>query len=329
MKTSNHHYNDLVLVATTIDTVGIGGVTVHIERLMEWLNKDKFPFTLCNYKTLSMLKQINIIRKSKVVHIHVNNSVLRVFYSLLGFCLGKKTILTIHGDLKNKGWFCNMLDRKAVTLCTVPVVINQHCFEVACKWNKSTKLMSAFIPPAEDGFLPQYAIDKIHRIKSSGLKIVATNAYSMVSDSFGNEIYGIKFLVEFFKNRNEFLFVSDPSGTYRDHFGTNELKNVFIIPEKHSFYAVIQQSDIVIRATSTDGDSLSVREAMFAGKPIIATDVVDRPQGVIKFKYNDVNSLEMAMNKALENKQNAEYAPVNVVDHLQQLYIQLIGVKSI
>lgn len=47
----------------------------------------------------------------------------------------------------------------------------------------------------------------------------------------------------------------------------------------------------MIRFTTTDGDSLSVKEALLAGKSVIATDVVDRPEQVILVN-NDLDALE-------------------------------------
>ena len=40
---------------------------------------------------------------------------------------------------------------------------------------------------------------------------------------------------------------------------------------------------LFIRATTTDGDSVSLREALYFGAPILASDVVPRPDGVMLF----------------------------------------------
>lgn len=45
-----------------------------------------------------------------------------------------------------------------------------------------------------------------------------TNASAMNYDRKGNEIYGIKFLIDFLKNSKCHLFVSDPSGDYSSFF---------------------------------------------------------------------------------------------------------------
>ena len=43
---------------------------------------------------------------------------------------------------------------------------------------------------------------------------------------------------------------------------------------------LIQDCDIVLRTTKFDGDAISIREALYLGKPVIATDNGMRPDGV-------------------------------------------------
>lgn len=58
---------------------------------------------------------------------------------------------------------------------------------------------------------------------------------------------------------------------------------------------------MIIRNTPTDGDSLSVKEALYLHKPILATDAVSRPKGVILFKYNDEESFSEAVKVAMHS----------------------------
>lgn len=309
----------LLIIGPRIATAGVGGVTIHVERLAEWLKKDNCSFTICDYKRESMWCQFCKIWESEVLHIHVSHPMLRLFYVLLGVLLRKKTILTIHGDLGRFSAWKNWLDRMAVTLSFTPIAINQRSFEKAQRWNRRAVLMTAFIPPLDDGFLPKTVFKKIEALKTAGAKVFVTNASAMNYDRKGNEIYGIKFLIDFLKNGKCHLFVSDPSGDYSRFFRNADIENVDFITEQHSFYALIKQSDIVVRATSTDGDSLSVREALYAGKPVVATDCVDRPSGTILFKYNDRQSFELAL-RHLEGRKDKNLRQNNVVKEIERLY---------
>lgn len=96
----------------------------------------------------------------------------------------------------------NWLDRMAVTLSFTPIAINQRSFEKAQRWNRRAVLMTAFIPPLDDGFLPKSVFKKIEALKTAGAKVFVTNASAMNYDRKGNEIYGIKFLIDFLKMVN-------------------------------------------------------------------------------------------------------------------------------
>jgi len=58
-----------------------------------------------------------------------------------------------------------------------------------------------------------------------------------------------------------------------------------------SCLAVIARSDIFVRTTFSDGDAISVREAIAAGTPVVASDVVSRPAGTFCFKTGDARDL--------------------------------------
>ena len=313
----------ILFIGTLPDTAGIGGVTIHIERLLVWLDKNNCKVDFYDYKK-SILKSVVSILKHKVIHIHVSNPYLRFFYILLCFLGCKKSILTIHGDIGRFSFIKNLMDKLSIWLCVVPIVINESSYKKSIKWNKHVLLLSAFIPPYETGYFPEDIKNKISQKKHTGKIIIATNASICSYDKYGNEIYGIDFLVKFFQNKSDFILViSDSSKMYWEKYKNQDLTNVIFVTEPHSFFALIKISDIVIRATSTDGDSLSIKEALYVGKTVVATDCVSRPKQVITFKYNDSISLSKVLEKALF------YSPTiffyeNTVSTLIRLYNQLM-----
>lgn len=312
----------VLIVGTVPETAGIGGVTIHIDRLIKWLHKKDYPVELCDYKKESFASQFKKILSHKVIHIHASNPYLRIMYVSVCALLLKKTIFTVHGDLGRFSTFKNLLDKIAVKLSTVPIVINRKSYDKAIKWNKLTQLLSAFIPPYELGYIPKQTAQQIDKAKKKGCLIYATNASQRSFDKFGNEIYGIDFLISYFqKIPNATLVISDPSQDYKRIYADREFENVIFINEPHSFYAVITKSDYVLRATSTDGDSLSVKEALYAQKKVIATDYVDRPDGTILFKYNDEDSFAAAL--CIADQQMNTTLSENTVDSIINLYKRL------
>lgn len=306
--------NPILILGPIPNTAGIGGVTVHVQRLLEWLDAKDVEYTLCDYKTLAFKKQIHMIMQHKNVHLHVSHPALRIMYALIVKLMGKKLVFTVHGNLGRFNHFENLLDRWAVRLSDVPITINRQSYIKALEWNKRTQLISAFIPPVKEGDAPEWALKKIESLRAKGHRVLSTNASACSFTPKGEEIYGIEFLIDFFRQRDEVLVISDPSGQYAEkHKG----EDLFIITEPHSTYALYKHVDGTIRNTATDGDSLSVRESLLLGLPTYVTDRVDRPEGCILFQYNDARSLTKSLSK---EKKAMELTTDNSIDQIIQVY---------
>ena len=58
---------------------------------------------------------------------------------------------------------------------------------------------------------------------------------------------------------------------------------------------LLDRCDILLRTTLFDGDAISVREALFLGKPVVATDNGMRPDGVILIPIHNADALVAAI----------------------------------
>ncbi|EOA57220.1 hypothetical protein HMPREF1214_02732 [Bacteroides sp. HPS0048] len=270
----------------------IGGVTIHVDRLVTILEKLEMPFSFYNLKFFSVISLTNAILKHKYAHLHSSSSIFRLFFSLMCICTHTKSIITIHGNLGRFSFVYNLMDYMAVWLSDYPIVINQNSYLKAFKINKKTLLMSAYIPSMSNEKLSNNIVGMIEKMKSRYEFICISNAYNFSLGKDGEEIYGITELVTFFREENEYGFVlSDPSGEYSKRF-IDVPDNVFIINKPHPFVEVLKYVDCYIRYTSTDGDSLSIHEAIDSGSFVIATDVVDRPTEVILVHRGDFIELK-------------------------------------
>jgi glycosyltransferase involved in cell wall biosynthesis len=63
--------------------------------------------------------------------------------------------------------------------------------------------------------------------------------------------------------------------------------------------AVVAASDLFVRPTRADGDSLAVREARALGIRVVASDAAARPPGTALFATGDWRSLARAVKRAL------------------------------
>jgi glycosyltransferase involved in cell wall biosynthesis len=69
--------------------------------------------------------------------------------------------------------------------------------------------------------------------------------------------------------------------------------------------ALMSQSDVFVRPTLEDGDSISVREALELEVPVVASRVGTRPPGVILFHPGDVEDLLSKLDSALSQRSQA------------------------
>ena len=167
-------------------------------------------------------------------------------------------------------------------------------------------LCRLFLPPSleNEDELPNELEEILEKNKNKENKIVISNAYRL--DWHNNEdLYGFDLLLKVAKTvkKNKlkiFIVLIISSGEentsllkkYNNQINNENLSSVVVLlPYAVSFVKLILRSDLVIRATNTDGDSLSIREALHLKIPVIASDVVERPSGTILFKNRDSEDL--------------------------------------
>ena len=293
-----------MLIGPSVEEQGIGGVTIHVQRLRDYLAAHHFENEFKNYKDNTIGGILRAIRKADIVHIHVSHPGFMLFLTICSRMMKKNVIITLHGNYGRFGKANNLFVRSAMRIATVPIAINEKSYEACKKFNKRAVLIPAFIPPQKEEKLQDDIQALVVNLHKSGKKIVSTNAYNISHDKNGNDTYGIDFLVEYFKDSKEYtLLVSDPSGNYKKRHEkerNKEDESVIFIDYPHPYYELLKHVDYFVRNTSTDGDALSVKEALYLGVPALCTDVVDRPEGVRLYIYSNAASFEMAMKTPAE-----------------------------
>ncbi len=262
----------------------IGGVSIHVERLLKHLDYIKYPYNFIDIKRDRYPKVFLLFWKSKWIHLHTSNVYVRFFYTFLGKILRKSVIITIHGNLGRFNRFKNCLDNLAIFFATIPIVVNKDSLQKAKKINKRSILVTAFIPPFPKENIKPEIQETSFKFRNFYKNIFCTNAYNVSFDKNGHEIYQITSLIKIFNElKQQLLIISDPSGEYKKYVTKINYEigtNIFFIDEPHSFYEILKLSDVFLRITTTDGDSVSLREAIYLRKNVIATNVVDRPEGI-------------------------------------------------
>lgn len=264
----------------------IGGVTIHVDRLCLHLEERDISFRYLDPRSAGALGLLRGLWWARVCHVHLSNFYVVLIIAVLSRLLRTHSVVTFHGDLFRKMGWRKFLPRLAARFCSVPIVLNARSYELVKTINTGARWISSYIPPVGPESLDPDIIELINAQRRQGRLIAATNAFRYILDQKGRETYGIVDLINHAIKLDYALVLSDPSATYHAHI-EDRLgaipENVVIISRQHSFYALLKHVDVFIRNTTTDGDSVSVHEALDQGKTVYCTDVVDRPAGVITY----------------------------------------------
>ena len=167
-----------------------------------------------------------------------------------------------------------------------------------------------------------------------GFLLSANASYLAINN--GQDLYGLDMCIDAVEKLNDkgnaqiFLIfvVADTLKNapllqkYKKEIEARNLQNHILIWEGGlSFIRLIQQSDVVLRTTNTDGDALTIRESLFFNKPVIASDVVSRPEGTIVFKTRNLDSLVEAIAKTLRG--NTQGKSTITVPNYKQIYTDI------
>ncbi|PSU95377.1 hypothetical protein C0W35_07240 [Photobacterium kishitanii] len=303
----------------------IGGVTIHLKRLVLGLEINKIDFDFFDLNKIKPSKLIFNIFQYKLIHNHSSNPYFRFLFSLYCNVFKKKLITTFHGNIGRYGFFKNKLDIFTLKLTHTPIVLNDQSLKIALKYNKNSKKITSFIPPSENEIDVNFTLINSELISKYKGNIYCTNASAFNFDSNGNEIYSILLLIDiFYKLKDKLLIISDPSCQYFDYLNLNNItlpKNIMVISGEHCFFNVIRISDTLIRATITDGDSISIKEALYINKTVIASAVVYRPLQCLTYK-NKSKLIELInTNNYKVNKYNfKENAIVELIELYKSIY---------
>lgn len=306
-----------------------GGISIHIKRFINYLNKNNLDFVFYQSNSNRIKKSNgtsfgafffkNLNFEKRIIHIHgfvhIKNQILLLILILL---FRKKVIVTIHNDRFSKIYselntIGKVITRLFYISVTYLVAVNSNSDFLFINRSK-IYVIPAFIPPdVEETDITQLP-EFFHQIIKKHEFLITANAFKI---SFYNneDLYGIDLSIELMKRLVSsgykdfgFIYVIPDIGDYDYYEKMQNLVKKYNLEDNFHFYtkpvdypAVINMCDLFIRPTNTDGDALSIREAISLKKPAIASDVCMRPEGTILFKNRDIDDLFLKTIKVVFN----------------------------
>jgi len=312
----------------------LGGISVHIERMEHFLDKENIDYIIYNHgysenkkvvatnKKLFWYLKMLFLKKLNTFHFHQFFFFHFIFYLIFSFLRKEKIIVTIHSErilLYNriKKIFVLFFIRKTKRLKLISVSQNLNSF-----FNERG-IKSVFLP----AYVPPNSVEEI-KIKSSK-KMILFSTWKF-NEKLANEIYNAPLAFEYLsrnKNIYKMLFmVGNRSGSDEKYlqkliskYGID--KNIIIIYNEN-LVNYLNNCVLLLRPNLSDGYGVSLQEAMDLGIPAVASNVCERPKGTILFKNNDIEDLSLKIESIknipskniLQEKENLDY-------HLQLIEI--------
>jgi glycosyltransferase involved in cell wall biosynthesis len=312
-----------------------GGISVHIQRMAAHLEAEDIEYVIhddsgtekneknviCINDLKRWLPKYFFFAKEDIIHYHTPSWILRIIFGLMSF-LGKKTIISIHGEslndsLKDGGWFRKKAIIFALKHTSFIIADNQNIKKLVLSVGVSpskVEVIPAFIPPMvkEEDF--EKVPGCVREFIDSHKPIISGNAFQ-ISFYKGMDLYGLDLCIELISNLQKYypniglVFCLPNIGDYeyfkklQQQIKQKKIENniLFITEPLPEVYPIWIKSDIFVRPTCTDGDALSIREAMYFKVPVVTSDAVPRPESILLFKNRDVQDFIEKTKKVLNN----------------------------
>ena len=335
----------------------IGGMAVHLRRLLPHLTDAGITVQMYSVGRCTpehpQVRQVSdhrlawffslLFGRCEPVHyVLSDNTLARFSASLLAFFRGTKVILRIGGEsLAVAAGSTDFIERRmiqfAIRCATAVVGVNEKiCTLATVMGAKRVILAPGFIPEVCEGMSLPNEVNNFLQARECPTLL----ASGEVHDPDDDDLYGayaLLSLLERFPNLRLVFYTyritlgTGPQERLADEILKRDLQNRYLLFQSETdLLPAMLCCDIMVRPTYADGDSNSIREALHLGLPVIASDCVKRPEGVITFPTGDLNAFQetvlMVLNDLERHQQKVRSFPKP--DHakpIMELFRGLLG----
>jgi len=258
-----------------------------------------------------------LLHRYSIAHVHSYSPLKRLILLLIGKLWAKKNVFTIHGMHFDQTNILNIIN---LMLTDGVVILNEKILETAPNLKKksilrTTALVSEGIENASSG-------EPILSIEKTKPRLLL---YAQHGDSFdGEPIYGVPFIKSVIPEliKKYTIIFTDINNVYPE-LSNFDPQDVFRINHPINFNQLLTEVDVYLRPTSKDGDAIAIQEAILHQTPVLASDVVDRPNGVITYKYGDQQSFLTEIDKVISTPKSFLKSTLASVEEYLTFYQKL------
>jgi glycosyltransferase involved in cell wall biosynthesis len=287
------------------------------------------------FELLRLLFQL----KYEVIHLHFGGNFtarLAVLALVCGLMPRAKTVLTFHSG----GFASSPLGRKAKSFSLRGfaarrfdkiVAVNTEIADLFEKYGVKTERIETIAPhvlcqPDAKVKIPDRLEDFLQRHNPILLSVSLLETHYdvplqiRVLESIRNE----------FPNAGLMIIGSgvEEANLRREIAATDYAENISLAGDvRHEIVLhLIKRADVLLRTTLFDGDAISIREALFLGTPVVATDNKMRPENVKLIEIGDLAGLHRSIIETLQTKKSQPAAgnDFSNIDAVLQIYDDLL-----
>ena len=309
----------------------IGGVSVHVSRLAKLLQLEYNVKVIDSSRKirciLSIKKELIInltsIRNKPIIHNHVANINFCVLLVTLCRLFKIKHDYTFHSfrqESHNPNYFKNHFYRYVIKhsrhIICVSEEIREKILELIPQSGSKLVVLEAYIPFQSSSKETKMAIkqlkleDFLHKHKF----VILANAFKLVFHQ-GDDLYGLDLCVELMKDLKSksfsevgFIFMLPQIGNI-DYYQSIKTRiqqyqlddDFLLINQQVEMTPLFGIANLFVRPTNSDGDSVSIREALQAGLTVLASDIVKRPEGVRLFSSRNLINFSNNVQEIIKN----------------------------
>lgn len=178
-------------------------------------------------------------------------------------------------------------------------------------------VVPAFLPPdeSEENRIWSSYPDELSNFLSNHKPILVANAFRIIF-YMGEDLYGIDLSIELTKRLLEryprigVIFALADDSEEIEYLNILQRKmidlgiqdNFLMLKGQRELWPLLKRADLMLRPTNSDGDAISIREALYFGHAVVASDVCERPPGVTTFASRNIEDFEEKVSRVLSEK---------------------------
>lgn len=313
---------------------------IHSELFEPELNMSTKKIIFC------LPKCLRILAPYKVLHSHYSLEHMIYIWCFLHF-LHKKVVITVHNSMVQRFYQeCDFINRiflklvaksPDVTWIAVSKQAKEEMLDLPIRFKNEIHVIPAYIPDESVKIcpLPNDLRDYIDRHDKN---IVFYGHSFMLHE--GKDVYGfgdaLNLYAELLKYTDSHIGLvlclsddkdSDKIEKLHEHAAALNIDThiYWQIGALTNMNALWQSADVYVRPTSTDGDSLAVREALDMGIQVVASDVCPRPSKTKVYKAGDKEDFYAKVKIALSEQRMPVLLDYSNYQKVKDIYEQLMN----